>query len=71
MMQLTNVRKTWQPFVSNKEPFQAIERAFGFGFGGTAAHNCIAAYSKDYSLAIILDKEAGHRVTKMTQLELG
>ena len=51
MMQLTNVRKTWQPFVSNKEPFQAIERAFGFGFGGTAAHNCIAAYSKDYSLA--------------------
>ena len=22
-----------------------------FGFGGTAAHNCIAAYSKDYSLA--------------------
>ena len=46
MMQLTNVRKTWQPFVSNKEPFQAIERAFGFGFGGTAAHNCIAAYSK-------------------------
>ena len=24
---------------------------FGFGFGGTAAHNCIAAYSKDYSLA--------------------
>ena len=36
---------TAQPSV---HPLGAV---FGFGFGGTLAHECITPYSKDYSLA--------------------
>ena len=38
-------------FIILVNPGKGLDRKVEFGFGGTAAHNCIAAYSKDYSLA--------------------